>query len=192
MEISLFFLTLAQQVVEDLNLMATVDGNQPDETALLHCWKSFVAQSAPALDYDYRQLYGQLQGRVCGTCDRSTPPQQQQLMDTWLRQCPNALVSYLQPGSAIERALASKDDQLSPDVQSSDQFFSSIHRLVSRSAKAAALSAARGEMSLWDFDSGRCDKGIAIDQSINTSIDNMLMLSVMLSCCKCCRICTSR
>ncbi len=110
--------------------------------------------SAPALNYDYRQLYGQLEGRT-----RSSGGATLAGLQTWLEQCRNPLIPCLVPTQQCLNGHLSVGEGEQDPATCDQVFFSAIHRLVGEPDQAAALSTVRDEMSLWDFRSGSCDKG---------------------------------
>lgn len=96
--------------------------------------RDWLVMSSPALDCDHRQMAGQLVGRGAGEFDATVR------------------VPSLLPGSVCLRS--SRD---APDA--SHQVNTSAICRLSGSDRAAVLSAVKDEMSLWDFASGKCDKG---------------------------------
>lgn len=97
--------------------------------------RHWLALSAPALDYDHRQVAAQLAGRG-------------------LDALPGVLVPSLTPSSAcLRRNPRSRDERDQVNT-------SAIYRLSGGERHhAAVLSAVSDEMSLWDFASGKCDRG---------------------------------
>lgn len=125
------------QVVEDLNM--TPDSCRPESL------KQWLVLGAVALDYDYRQLAGQLVGRGANKSEE---------IDVFIR---NPLVPGFLP-SLVCLQVASSANSSSTGAQ--DVCISAIYRLNGGERHhAAALSAVRDEMSLWDFTAGQCDKG---------------------------------
>ena len=122
------------QVVEDLNL--TPDSCRPESL------KHWLVLSAVALDYDYRQLIGQFVGRGAG---------EDHIMH-------NPIVPGLIPSLLCLRAQSNSLSSTSSNQD--DVCISAIYRLNGGERHhAAALSAVRDEMTLWDFTAGQCDKG---------------------------------
>lgn len=118
------------QVVEDFAL--TPESIRPE--TLKH-WLSLIA---PAIDSDYRQLVGQLIGRGA--------PQVDVIAELYR----NPLVICFLPNQEISPA----------DSTDTNVGISAIYRLNSdEHHHAAALSAVRDELSLWDFTTGQCVKG---------------------------------
>ena len=118
------------QVMEDLAL--TPESCRPDYL------KDWLTRLTPALDYDYRQLTSQLIGREA--------PQ----TGLFEKLCDKPLVACLLPGGNVTQT----------DTSEKDVCISAIYRLNSNEHHyAAALSAVRDELSLWDFSTGQCDKG---------------------------------
>lgn len=122
------------QVLEDVAL--TPEPCRPESM------KKWLVVSAAALDCDYRQLAGQLVGRGVHSDDRSL----EKLVSSRLVPC-------LLPNQTCLRNNPDKD------VFEEEVCISAIYRLSGGDRhQAAALSAVRDEMSLWDFNSGRCDR----------------------------------
>ena len=119
------------QVIEDYALTP--------ETCRPETLKQWLVQISPAIDYDFRQLASQL-------ISRGVP--QTGLFEEL---CRTPLVACLLPSC-----------QLTPiDSSEKDICISAIFRLTcGERHHAAALSAVRDELSLWDFSTGRCDKGM--------------------------------
>ena len=114
------------QVLEDVALT-------PEELHPPQSLQQLLVLSAAALDYDFRQLGGQLSGRGSSLPGKIS------------------LVPCLMPSGPC---LASSADQ------SAEVCISAIYRLSDgEQYRAAALSAVKDEMSLWDFSTGQCDKG---------------------------------
>ena len=136
--------------------------------------------SAPALNYDYRQLYGQLEGRT-----RSGNGATLAGLQTWLEHCRNPLIPCLLPTQqCLNGHLSVRGGEQDPAT--CDQiYFSAIHRLVGEPDQAAALSTVRDEMSLWDFGSGSCDKGSVLCRYVSE-------IKRLMECLQCCTTFTSR
>lgn len=118
------------QVMEDFAL--TPELCQPDY------FKDWMNLIAPAIDYDYRQLTSQLIG--CGA------PQS----GIFEELCRKPLVTCLLPSHHLASSESEKDVCIS-----------AIYRLNSGERHhAAALSAVRDELTLWNFKTGQCDKGL--------------------------------
>lgn len=118
------------QVMEDFAL--TPESCRPEH---FQQWMSLLA---PAIDYDYRQVTSQLIGRGA--------PQ----TGIFEKLCRNPLVASLLPSQ----------DLAPSDSSEKDICISAIYRLNSGERHhAAALSAVRDELSLWNFKTGQCDKG---------------------------------
>uniref|UniRef100_A0A0P5L1U9 Leucine-rich repeat and WD repeat-containing n=1 Tax=Daphnia magna TaxID=35525 RepID=A0A0P5L1U9_9CRUS len=116
------------QVMEDFAL--TPELCQPDY------FKDWMNLIAPAIDYDYRQLTSQLIG--CGA------PQS----GIFEELCRKPLVTCLLPSHHLASSESEKDVCIS-----------AIYRLNSGERHhAAALSAVRDELTLWNFKTGQCDK----------------------------------
>ena len=137
------------QVIEDYALTP--------ETCRPETLKQWLVQISPAIDYDFRQLASQL-------ISRGVP--QTGLFEEL---CRTPLVACLLPSC-----------QLTP-IESSEKdiCISAIFRLTcGERHHAAALSAVRDELSLWDFSTGRCDKGILVfSMLISLQISQLSFLS---------------
>ena len=136
------------QVVEDLNI--TPDSCRPESL------KQWLVLGAVALDYDYRQLAGQLVGRGANKSEE---------VDVFIRNplVPGFLPSLvcLHQGAAADSSSPSSSSSTAIGAQ--DVCISAIYRLNGGERHhAAALSAVRDEMSLWDFTAGQCEKGGSI------------------------------
>lgn len=120
------------QVLEDLALT-------PAEVRPSDSLQQWLILSAPALDYDYRQLGSQLAGRG----GNALPVR--------------SLVPCLMPNRVC---LAGNQSESKAADQSAEVCTSAIFRLSDgEEYRAAVLSAVKDEMSLWDFAIGQCDKG---------------------------------
>lgn len=120
------------QIYEDIAL--TPEDARPSYESL----QKWLILSAPALDYDYRQLAGQLVGRAAPSAD---------------------IYSVIAPGLLPSHKCLAPDDQ-QEEIDDQQVCISAIYRLsYGDQHHAAALSAVKDEMSLWDFATGHCDKG---------------------------------
>lgn len=118
------------QMIEDFNLTP--------ESCRSESLKEWLVKISPAIDYDYRQLASQL-------ISRGAP--QTGLFEEL---CRTPLVACLLPSSHVAQT----------DSTEKEICISAIFRLSSDERHhAAALSAVRDELSLWDFNTGQCDKG---------------------------------
>ena len=140
------------QVIEDLNLAL-----RHDPSGRLQCIKEVLIHSTPALDYDYRQLIGQITGRIA--------TKNGVLLQEWLAQCRNVAITYLIPSPGVflrqRQSTASSANSESTGLmaaESKEICISAIYRLAS-DHHAAALSTVKDEMTLWDFRTGHRDKG---------------------------------
>lgn len=137
------------QVMEDFAL--TPESCRPEH---FQQWMSLLA---PAIDYDYRQVASQLIGRGA--------PQ----TGIFEKLCRNPLVASLLPSQ----------DLAPSDSSEKDICISAIYRLNSGERHhAAALSAVRDELSLWNFKTGQCDKGKNSCPSNRVIKDNLFFLFV--------------
>lgn len=152
------------QVIEDLDAAL-----QQRRSMALESLRRVLINSAPALDYDYRQLYGQLTAAATSATAESS-------LSLWLEPCQTPLIDSFVPGaaaslddSAIEAAAAgplAAESQAAVESAADQQVvFSAIHRLVGDDDQAAVLSTARDEMSLWNFRTGQCTKGFPSQHS---------------------------
>jgi len=120
------------QLCEDLLSLTPAEARPPTES--LQKW---ILLSAPALDYDYRQVTSQRIGWGAEEVESS-----------------KMLVPCLVPGQ-----ICLGDQKATEDHQ--EVCISAIHRLSHGDRHyAAALSAVKDEMSLWNFTACQCDKGI--------------------------------
>lgn len=146
------------QVMEDFAL--TPDLFRPEPV------KEWMALIVPAIDYDYRQLASQLIGR-------GVVPQTGLLEEL----CRNPLVACLVPSCPSCPVQPT-------EASDSDICISAIYRLNSDERHhAAALSAVCDELSLWDFNTGQCDKGTAtpkFPQFHFISFHSILFYSILL------------
>lgn len=134
------------QVIEDFSL--TPEPFRPEDVV-----QHTMSLIAPAIDYDYRQLASQSIGR-------RIPPTTTGLLEELLSG--TRLVACLVPNSMTEPSTTDADADADSDKEIS---ISAIYRLNSDERHhAAALSAVRDELTLWDFSTGQCHKGITIDR----------------------------
>ena len=131
--------------MEDLNLAL-----RHDASGRLQCIKDLLSASAPALDYDHRQLMGQINGRM-----NAAAPNNAVLLQEWLNQYRNVAVTCLVPTRVF--LPATEDGSEDGAGAGGSGVISAIYRL-SSDHHAAALSSVKNEMTLWDFRTGHRDK----------------------------------
>ena len=109
------------------------------------------------MDYDYRQLIGQITGRIA--------TKNGALLQEWLNQYCNVAITCLIPNPGVflrQKQPASFSGGIEPNspsgTESKETCISAIYRLAS-DHHAAALSTVKNEMTLWDFRTGHRDKG---------------------------------
>lgn len=157
-----------------------------DPSGRLQCIKEVLILSGPALDYDYRQLIGQITGRMA--------TKNSVLLQEWLNQCRNVAITCLIPNPGVflhQRQSTISAGSSEPNgptgTESKETCISAIYRLAS-DHHAAALSTVKDEMTLWDFRTGHRDKGTNLKRStkiINQVVKNRNFRELMINITEC-------